>query len=163
MESAIQIVTAFATIVLAGAAVYSTRRSSSAAEESAKTASLAVEALASSVMPLVYGWYATHHGTDWYIRVRNCGNGPALNVRGSIEAPYPNGSSWDTVPGSQEISVLVPGVTSRSPESSTVLVEVPVDIGALGPADFQPDVGIDRKSTRLNSSHTDISRMPSSA
>ena len=28
---------------------------------------------------------------------------------------------------------------------------------------FMPFIGLDRKSTRLNSSHTDISRMPSSA
>ena len=34
---------------------------------------------------------------------------------------------------------------------------------ALEKADEQPDNVIDRKSTRLNSSHTDISRMPSSA
>ena len=30
-------------------------------------------------------------------------------------------------------------------------------------ASYRPEAGEDRKSTRLNSSHTDISRMPSSA
>mgnify|MGYP003351686153 CR=1 FL=1 len=43
-------------------------------------------------------------------------------------------------------------------DKSSVLLEA---IGAVDEANSA--IGIDRKSTRLNSSHTDISRMPSSA
>ena len=46
---------------------------------------------------------------------------------------------------------------------SQVLVFTRTKYGANHVADFLNKQGIDRKSTRLNSSHTDISRMPSSA
>ena len=51
---------------------------------------------------------------------------------------------------------------------AVVYIGVPGDAGYTyqhdqGIAELEAELGIDRKSTRLNSSHTDISRMPSSA
>ena len=54
------------------------------------------------------------------------------------------------------------GMKSRCPQCSEI-IEIPQADGG-GAADDNPYAyDADRKSTRLNSSHTDISRMPSSA
>ena len=65
--------------------------------------------------------------------------------------------------------IAMPGLSDESFARSVVYMCEHSDRGALGlvinkPSDLEvADLFQDRKSTRLNSSHTDISRMPSSA
>ena len=68
-----------------------------------------------------------------------------------------------------EESALVPGnVVFLAPQAKRKMVAGPDGLSWVGigcqPGGYTPPVSSrDRKSTRLNSSHTDISRMPSSA
>ena len=47
--------------------------------------------------------------------------------------------------------------------TGAILTVLILTFGPVSGAHFNPAVSIDRKSTRLNSSHTSVSRMPSSA
>ena len=53
--------------------------------------------------------------------------------------------------------------TSRAGAKVALLLKRGVDIPNPLSLDIGDDVRVDRKSTRLNSSHTSVSRMPSSA
>ena len=55
-------------------------------------------------------------------------------------------------------AAILPEVSVTGTREKELLSETPASIGVI-----KPEAIRDRKSTRLNSSHTDISRMPSSA
>ena len=75
------------------------------------------------------------------------GSGGELSQLYICDFPYPSGT------------VLKAG--GNNPFELTICT-APYDTQAIGVVATNPGV-LDRKSTRLNSSHTDISRMPSSA
>ena len=78
----------------------------------------------------------------------------ALRDAGALDL----GGEAGRAPGEDDVDeVLEPTVATYNAYASGLLTDHGLRIG------HEPDTRVDRKSTRLNSSHTDISRMPSSA
>ena len=83
-----------------------------------------------------------------------CGMGPALNIASSTAAyVLADRGTWLAFKNRGPLAIVVEGDKRLFNQYGVLVVS----------ADKHPHVKTDRKSTRLNSSHTDISRMPSSA
>ena len=83
--------------------------------------------------------------------------GEIVNVLNSHEMP----PEKEKQPGSDEVAKLVDWITTQTVQAELVLRERSVVLRRLNNNEYRNT--IDRKSTRLNSSHIPLSRMPSSA
>ena len=91
----------------------------------------------------------------------------------SNDNPYYKGGGWDhslfenqILPDKEWIDEIIndkPVFLTRMDYHLGLANSKALEIAGISAKSNNPQGGIDRKSTRLNSSHTDISRMPSSA
>ena len=85
----------------------------------------------------------------------------ALSITGSLFGQAATGTITGTITDPAGAVVAAAAIEVKNTETGQVYPTVSTETGAYTVPNLP--VGPDRKSTRLNSSHTDISRMPSSA
>ena len=113
---------------------------------------LSVQSLTRTFAPYIWGWLSDHTGDR--VRLMRWSAGVALLM--SLGLAWHESVAWIVT----VLLLMFIHTSAMMPMSEAALAQW---VSRHGAFDTRRYGRIDRKSTRLNSSHTDISRMPSSA